>query len=460
MFASLCQRLNWDAIRNSEGRSGRSHIPRRHAKPRARFVPRMEALEDRMVPSYVFQTIDDPNAGTTPGSVQGTFVIGINASGLISGNYGDANNVTHGFLLSNGQYTTFDDPVAGTAPGQGTNAFSLNDQGQVVGFYWDTTPNPVFGGFNEHGFLLSHGQYTTLDEPNAVGTTQATAINEPGQIVGYYLDARAVFHGFLLSGGQYTTLDDPHAGTGAGTLQGTIPTGINASGVITGYYIGPNNDYHGFLLNQGLYTTIDEPNAAPGPFLGTETIDINALGQIVGNYETANLVLHGFLLANGQYTTLDDPKAGTGALQGTFPSGINASSKIVGQYNDANGLYHGFLATPAQDATAIRASKNLASGAGPVNVLVAAAALSNATPPGASAVSAANSARTNRGDGLGGKRAGQTRAVVTVPSPLRGNGADGRVYVSATAAAAKHPGAIVDAVFASADDLFRPITPI
>jgi hypothetical protein len=25
-----------------------------------------------------------------------------------------------------------------------------------VGFYWDTTPNPVFGGFNEHGFLLSH----------------------------------------------------------------------------------------------------------------------------------------------------------------------------------------------------------------------------------------------------------------------------------------------------------------
>jgi probable HAF family extracellular repeat protein len=170
--------------------------------------------------------------------------------------------------------------------------------------------------------------------------------------VGYYLDARAVFHGFLLSGGQYTTLDDPHAGTGAGTLQGTIPTGINASGVITGYYIGPNNDFHGFLLSQGQYTTIDEPNAAPGPFLGTETLDINAFGQIVGNYETANLVLHGFLLANGQYTTLDDPNAGTGALQGTFPSGINASSKIVGQYTDANGLYHGFLATPAQRAAA------------------------------------------------------------------------------------------------------------
>ena len=50
-----------------------------------------------------------------------------------------------------------------------------------------------------------------------------------------------------------------------------------------GYYIGPNNDYHGFVLNQGQYTTIDEPNAAPGPGLGTETIDINAAGQIVND---------------------------------------------------------------------------------------------------------------------------------------------------------------------------------
>jgi hypothetical protein len=165
----------WLNDANRKHRLLRPHSRRAQRSAGPRLAPRLEALEDRTVPSggYVFHTIDDPNAGTGTNGVQGTFPIGINASGLISGNYGDANNVTHGFLLSNGQYTTFDDPAAGTAPGQGTNAFSLNDQGQVVGFYWDTTPNLAFGGFNEHGFLLSHGQYTTLDEPNAVGTTQA-----------------------------------------------------------------------------------------------------------------------------------------------------------------------------------------------------------------------------------------------------------------------------------------------
>jgi probable HAF family extracellular repeat protein len=197
------------------------------------------------------------------------------------------------------------------------------------------------------------------------------------------LDARSVFHGFLLTGGHYTTLDDPHAGTGAGTLQGTVPTGINASGAITGFYIGPNNDFHGFLLNQGQYTTIDEPNAAPGPFLGTEAVGINTAGQIVGNYEDAKFVIHGFLLANGQYTTLDDPNAGTAAgdNQGTQPDGINDSGNIVGFYVASNRRIHGFLATPAPGATAV--------GAATVNPAAATLILFPQTAPASAATSAA-----------------------------------------------------------------------
>jgi hypothetical protein len=421
-------------------------------------VPRLEALEDRAVPSFVFQTIDDPNAGTGKNGVQGTFVFGINASGLISGNYGDANNVTHGFLLSNGRYTTFDDPVAGTAPFQGTNAFSLNDQGQVVGFYWDTTPNPVFGRFNEHGFLLSNGRYTTLDEPNAVGTTQANAINDFGRIVGDYLDARHVIHGFLLTGGHYTTLDDPNAGTTGNAIQGTVPTGINDSGEITGYYVGPNNDFHGFLLKQGQYTTIDEPKASPAPLFGTEAIGINNFGQIVGNYDDTKAVAHGFLLANGQYTTFDDPNAGTAAgdFQGTAPSGINGLGNIVGFYVASDNRTHGFLATPASASPA--SGSGLNSAGAPVNVLVAAAAPWNGTSPGTPAVvSAASTWGANRGDSLGSMSAGQTTAVVTVPSPLHGSG-DSRVYVVSAAAAASgmRPDLTLDAMFAITNDLSNP----
>ena len=55
-------------------------------------------------------------------------------------------------------------------------------------------------------------KYTTLDEPLASGGigTNAVGINNAGQIVGEYSDGSGI-HGFLLSGGTYTTLNDPLA---------------------------------------------------------------------------------------------------------------------------------------------------------------------------------------------------------------------------------------------------------
>src|SRR5262249_53253906 len=133
---------------------------------RAHFVARLESLEGRTLLSvggYNFQTIDDPLG------VSGNFALGINARGQIVGQYSDASNVSHGFLLSGGQYTTIDDPSAGTGAGQGTDAGGINASGRIVGTYTDA--NNV-----NHGFLLSGGQYTTLDDPNAgTGAFQGTS---------------------------------------------------------------------------------------------------------------------------------------------------------------------------------------------------------------------------------------------------------------------------------------------
>jgi probable HAF family extracellular repeat protein len=63
--------------------------------------------------------------------------------GQIVGRYSDANG-SHGFLYSNGTYTTLDDPLAAN----GTQAFGINDSGQIVGYYSDAS-------FTEHGFLLT-----------------------------------------------------------------------------------------------------------------------------------------------------------------------------------------------------------------------------------------------------------------------------------------------------------------
>jgi len=317
-------------------------------------VPRAESHKAHPADSggYVFSTLDDPNAGTNgPGGygVQGTFILGINDRGLITGNYGDANDITHGLLLSHGKWTTFDDPSAGTGPANpstgffpGTDAAKTNIHVQTVGWYVDQ--NNV-----EHSFLLSGGNYTTIDPPGAAnkpGPTftnvdEAGDINDRGQIVGLYTDTSGNTHGYLLSDGHYTKLDDPNA---HGAFTG--PAAINNSGQIVGFYSNSTsltNGVHGFLLSDGHYTTLDDPNAGTGAGQGTFALMINASGQITGFYVDAESAAHGFVLSDGHYTTLDDP-AGT---RGTFPEGMNDKGQIVGYYVDSNGLAHGFLAKPS-----------------------------------------------------------------------------------------------------------------
>jgi hypothetical protein len=159
LLPSLFHRQGRHAARNQEGRSRRDNAPLRHAKPRASFVPRLEALEDRTVPSNVFQNfLDDPSAGTGPG--QGTQPNAINNSGEIVGFYFDANGVRHSYSQIGNQYTNFDPPNEGTV-GPFSIATGINPQGQIVGAYRGTDRL-------SHGYLLSGGQYTTFDDPLAV----------------------------------------------------------------------------------------------------------------------------------------------------------------------------------------------------------------------------------------------------------------------------------------------------
>jgi len=144
-------------------------------------------------------------------------------------------------------FNTFDDPLASTGS---TLAFGVNDTDQIVGYYQN--------GSGNHGFLLSGGIYTTLDDPSATLGTIAQGINSLGQIVGFY-DNASGNHGFLLSGGTYTTLNDPSA------THGTVAFGVNAAGQIVGYYTDNNGD-HGFLYdpNSGVFPPTS-PSMIPWP---------------------------------------------------------------------------------------------------------------------------------------------------------------------------------------------------
>src|SRR5262245_64240218 len=147
-----------------------------------------------------------------------------------------------------------------------TEAFGINDTGQIVGQYSDP------GGTT--GFLLSGRTYTTLDA-SATGDTFAFGMNATGQIVGSYTNATGT-HGCLLSGGiDYTTLEDPVAAFG-----NTIARGINTTGMIVGDYKDASANFHGFLYFNGLYAPIDDPSATTS----TQASGINDASHIVGVY--------------------------------------------------------------------------------------------------------------------------------------------------------------------------------
>jgi uncharacterized membrane protein len=146
----------------------------------------------------------------------------INAKGAITGTYGDAQYVIHGFLRApDDSFTTFDPPgSAYTFPA------SINRVGAIAGAYTDAQ-------FVSHGFLRSpDGSFTTLDPPGSKGDpggpgTGASAINDAGEITGSYegspnAEGRIAIHGFLRSrAGTFTTFD---AVPGAPT---TAPTGAS-----------------------------------------------------------------------------------------------------------------------------------------------------------------------------------------------------------------------------------------
>jgi uncharacterized membrane protein len=87
------------------------------------------------------------------------------------------------------QFTTIDAPNS-----LATELFGINDAGQIVGAYQDTSAQQA-----SHGFVLSKGVFTVLPGPGVSGPLGfATEINQQGQIVGSYTDpTTGITHGFL-----------------------------------------------------------------------------------------------------------------------------------------------------------------------------------------------------------------------------------------------------------------------
>jgi uncharacterized membrane protein len=262
----------------------------------------LHAQTDVKTINVTFTTIDVPGAGLTQ-------VYGVNSAGDVVGfystGYNDPND--HGFLLSGGNFTFLDYP--GT---DSTVATSITDSGLVVGYY---------GSFTGGGFFYSGGTFAALN----AGKNSRTFIwrmDNAGDIVGSAgtpYETRA----FQDRGLRFRTISFP------GTYVYAYATGINTNGQIVGWV---NSD--AYLFSNGQFRNIDFPGATE-----TEAWDINSTGIVAGWYFLGGTD-YGFALFKGKYLSFSYPGAAT------FAAGINSAGQIVGTYTFDFVTFHGFVTNP------------------------------------------------------------------------------------------------------------------
>lgn len=178
----------------------------------------------------VFSSYTDPKTGH--GTVNQ--ILGINDSGIAVGFYTDAKNVNHAFTLD--QATGKFDAV--TPPGGGSaQATAINNHGDIVGL--------VTNSGQTWGFIRKGNHFSALSFPGG-STTQPFGVNDRDEIVGSYVDASNVMHGFLLQNplthAKWTSIDDPN---GIGT---TVVNGINDRGDMVGFYTDAGGNFDGMLV--------------------------------------------------------------------------------------------------------------------------------------------------------------------------------------------------------------------
>jgi hypothetical protein len=178
----------------------------------------------------VFTSFRDPRTGH--GTVNQ--ILGLNDSGIAVGFYIDGNGISHGFVLNQatGKFTALVPPGGGSVV-----ASAINDKGDIAGFITSST-----GSTNS--FLKTGTKFSALSFPGG-SNTQALGVNDKDQIVGSYLDGSGVMHGFLLTNplthARWTSIDDPN---GVGS---TVVNGLNDDGDLVGFYTDAAGNTDGML---------------------------------------------------------------------------------------------------------------------------------------------------------------------------------------------------------------------
>jgi probable HAF family extracellular repeat protein len=254
-----------------------------------------------------------------------TDTYGVNNAGVIVGDYVDAKSVQHGMILAGTKLTTVNNSSCEAISGTGGISFyGVNSAGAAAG--WCTSSKT---GLAE-GFVYAKGKFTAVNFPKSNGT-EATGINDKGEVVGLYLDSANNAHGFLFANKKYTAINVK------GATQ-TAAWSINNAGEISVYTGVTTTPFAAYILKGTKFTKVADPKAGSD---GTVIHTINNVGDVDGTYYDSAANTHGFLLHGGKYYDVEDPNSPNLSRA----DGLNDKAVIVGRYGSGSFGGTGFKAT-------------------------------------------------------------------------------------------------------------------
>jgi hypothetical protein len=288
--------------------------------------------------SYHFQTLNN-NADSTFNQL-----LGINDDDVIAGYFGSGaqGHPNKGYELwtpSTYRNENFPNSVQ-------TQVTGLNDEGVTVGFF--STMNTASMTNNNFGFYQSNGSFHEVNFPTGDNASpqadQLLGVNDHGIAVGFYTNGQGNSRGYEynIKTGQFTRVLSPGFTNGTSLSSPSLTaTAINNHGDVAGFYNKTSSQVDAFLLHNGQFITLAVPGASM-----TQAFGVNDSDEVVGAYTvgTGNSAqTHGFTWRPGYgFTTVDDPH-GIGA---TTINGVNDHGDLVGFYTDSVGNTDGVLVQP------------------------------------------------------------------------------------------------------------------
>ena len=193
------------------------------------------AAQHATAQTYKFKTITD-------GKGTNTSMHDINDKGVgVGGVFAPGATVRPCFILTGKTKTALSDPKGV----DGTECWGISSTGIIVGDYLDANAN-------QFAYIYNNGTFTDIMPPKAVAAI-AYGVNASGVVVGYYITSKGEQIGFLFDGTKYTDLKIK----GGTTTEGF---GINDAGDYTVSSVLSDGYTHSYLYQSGKMSEIVFPN--------------------------------------------------------------------------------------------------------------------------------------------------------------------------------------------------------